>query len=720
MPQHPPTAAGLETIFTETRLYYQAVLAPCQIETPSPVIDHAFRTSLWNLDSVYALGPWLEGAHWWSAPWTNLFQVSAAIALGQYERAGTALRYFAGHGFGVVKASGSCVPGHDGLLYYIHALSRYVGATGDLALAKQVWPAFTPALAALLEARRGHDLGLLDWRLHCNPFLYQADHLGLPGEAASPSLMAAGMLERLARLARQLGNEEQAAAWEARARLIDDGLRARLWDQPGGYFYGHIDLQGLAHHAHYYTDLCYPALYSALPEEYCRKSLDHLRQSLVYEAFPDELDGKGVLEMRVGDFKPTIFGNDNVMPTQTCEAARAFFGLGDYVTGTRLLEGVALAGTVHTEAPGNFPEHMSFLGKGEANYLFGNPIASYAYAVVDGLFGAVVMDGGTVLRWQPGFPDDWDHAHLRLPDMQLDYHQALADGCIRRVYRVRGKAYQLILRLPLAEELVSEIKANGAPVTASWDVFGLSCEAAPAPDGNTTIEVILTRLPEIEVGQLYGQQPTSRAWEDSSSARVKAAFANQPTEPVDLSVYYDAATLHVTSAWRNLELSPALSGFRDSTGKIQTVGGDFTVPDAGAYLALVEYGLSDPDTRQTQRSPRRDRLLIPIGRRVKALALLYANEVESRHTGAQVGKLLLTYQSGKPDAIPLVVGETLDTFWSHFARQTIPVRLGESNDFLNVLWLETDPSHILAGLEISIDAPDAVLGLIGMNAIYNK
>ena len=666
---------------------------------------------------VYALGPWLEGAHWWSAPWTNLFQVSAAIALGQYERAGTALRYFASRGFGVVKASGNCDPGHDGLLYYILALTHYVDATGDLALARQVWPAFTRALDALLAARRGQGLGLLDWRLHCNPFLYQADHLGLPGEAASPSLMAAGMLERLAGLARQLGSEEQAELWEARAQLIDDGLRTRLWDEPGGYFYSHIDLQGLVHHAHYYTDLCYPALYTSLPHKYCRKSLDHLRQSLVYEAFPDELDGKGVLEMRVGDYKPTIFGNDNVMPTQTCEAARAFFRLGDRVTATRLLEGVALAGTVHTEAPGNFPEHMSFLGKGEANYLFGNPIASYANAVVDGLFGAVLTDGGSVLRWQPGFPGDWDHAHLRLPDMQLDYHQETAPGSIRRVYRVRGKAHQLILRLPLAEELVREIKANGIPVTVTWDEFGLTCEAAPAPDGNTTVEVRLAHLPEIAENHLYGQLPTSQAWEDSASARVMAAFSSQPAEPLDLSPYYDATSLHVTSAWRNLELSPALAGLRDSTGMIQTVGGSFSVPDAGASLALVEYGRSDPVTRQTLRSQRRDRLLIPVDRRIKALILLYANEVESRHTGMRVGELLLTYQPGKPDIIPLVVGETLDTFWSHFARQTIPVRLGDSNDFLNVLWLEADSSRILSGVEISIDAPDAVLGLIGMNVI---
>ena len=41
--------------------------------------------------------------------------------------------------------------------------------------------------------------------------------------------------------------------------------------------------------------------------------------------------------------------------------------------------GVARAATVFTEQPGSFPERMDAAGKGEYNYMFGNPSASYLY-----------------------------------------------------------------------------------------------------------------------------------------------------------------------------------------------------------------------------------------------------------------------------------------------------------------------------------------------------
>ncbi len=135
-----------------------------------------------------------------------------------------------------------------------------------------------------------------------------------------------------------------------------------LWNKNSGVFYSHVDQQNIAHLCHYYTDMVFPGLYTDLPEIYGWQSLDYLKNSLCFES-NSGVNHDTLLLMRVGDLQPTVFGSDNVMPVQMAEAARAFFKTGDYSTGLRMLESVALAGTINTEAPGNFPERMNDLAK---------------------------------------------------------------------------------------------------------------------------------------------------------------------------------------------------------------------------------------------------------------------------------------------------------------------------------------------------------------------
>ena len=461
-----------DALIDESSAYYASLLARATIKTPRPVLDAGFRTCLWNLDSIYAEHAWLEGVHWWSAYWTNLFQISAAIALGQFERARRALEFFSSHGYGNLLASGKAPTWpeadwltyypYDGIFYYLYQLCQYVEATGDLAVAGAMWPSLTETLGRVFEERDGNGNSLLDWRLGCNAFLYQADQLGMPGDAASPSLMAAGMLERLAALGRRLGRETEAARWAEVAQRIYAGLPS-LWNPRLGAFYSHVDLQGLAHSAHYYTDLVYPVLYARLPDELGWQGLAHLRDTLCFETINGE-PGRRLTLMRVGDLKPSMFGNDSVLPAQMAEAARAFCAIGDNETAAQMLEAIALAGTIHTEAPGNFPERMDEGGKGEFNYLFGNPIGAFAYGVVAGLFGLSLTGDGQVLAWRPAFPDGWDHAELALPYAEVSYDQSTEQGYVTRVYRAHSPGRSLDFSVFLAPCRSVEVICNGKPI----------------------------------------------------------------------------------------------------------------------------------------------------------------------------------------------------------------------------------------------------------------
>jgi len=140
--------------------YYRDLLAPYAIETPDPVLNAAFDAALVNLDYVYHAPAWFEGIHEWNSFWSNNYQISAAVVIGQLERARDALLFFGDHPDGtggIYDADGTRVSASiDGLPYYILQLYRYWRATGDDATLRRVWAprsAPTPPAASPNTAR---------------------------------------------------------------------------------------------------------------------------------------------------------------------------------------------------------------------------------------------------------------------------------------------------------------------------------------------------------------------------------------------------------------------------------------------------------------------------------------------------------------------------------------------------------------------------------------
>lgn len=458
-----------ELLILESLNYYANLLKPYSISTPGKILDAGFMTAIVNLDCVYnGDSAWLEGIHWWPAYWTNNFQISAAISLNQLNKAGKAFRIFNTKEHGLcttVTYTGQSADStaEDGIPYYIYELSQYIDFTGDTTLLKEIWPALSRGIERMWKVRDDNNNSLLNWHHGCNAFLYQADHLALPGDAASPSLMMAAMLEKAALMADLIRKTEDAEKWRSRSVKMYELLVPMLWNKPSGAFYSHIDQQSIAHLCHYYTDLVFPSLYTNLDEIFGWQSLDYLKRSLCFES-NSGINNDNILLMRVGDLKPSIFGNDNVMPVQMAEAARAFFKTGDNTTGFRMLESVALAGTINTEAPGNFPERMNDCGKGEANYLFGNPIGSFIHGVVSGLFGLSLRNEGKILEWSPAFPEGWNYAKIKLPYAKTQFSLE-GKEIITAVYNVEyEKQRSLLFSTFLRPCKINAVLVNGKPV----------------------------------------------------------------------------------------------------------------------------------------------------------------------------------------------------------------------------------------------------------------
>ncbi len=499
------TPEEAQKAITGEEVRFQKLLDSAAVQTPDPLLDAGIRWAVLNLDYVHVGPAWLEGGQWWNVHFTNNYQLSAATSLGQYSRVQTALRFFANlkDGYSVIalnqesldrwgKPDGTKALGFDGLPYYLYQLWQYLQQTGDFAIAFETADRIHRLCQELLELCDPDHDHLLSWNRGVNPFMYQGDHLSVPGAGTSPSVMMAGNFARFAQILTRIGKKELADEYLAVSKQIYEALPV-LWSAERGCFYSCIDLQGAPCAAHYYTDYVFPLLYGdQLPIEQKILPLLHLRDQLMFRS---SVTGK--LLMRVGDLKPDLFGNNNPMPVQIAETARAFFLIGDYETGYELLASCAYATSVFTENPGSSPEKLNSLGKGEPDYMFGNPAASLTYTAVAGLMGAAIRDWGETLVFEPGFPLSLPAWQFRLPylgvvcssklseDGSVSYHltlpaaEAEAPASIRRIQF--GLFLPAVGNLKLPEDL--RIFCNGnatdysvAPavnaykIMVSWDL----------------------------------------------------------------------------------------------------------------------------------------------------------------------------------------------------------------------------------------------------------
>jgi len=149
-------------LLEDSRQYYDAILGQYSVNTPDKLIDAGFAAGVVNLDYDFAGRAWLEGIHYWAAPWCNNYQISAAISLGQIDRAGAALQFFARPIEGPCAIFMSNLEPleddrygfTDGLPYYLYALTRYDRHTGD-ELLLSLWDKVRRSVDRMLTEKAG-------------------------------------------------------------------------------------------------------------------------------------------------------------------------------------------------------------------------------------------------------------------------------------------------------------------------------------------------------------------------------------------------------------------------------------------------------------------------------------------------------------------------------------------------------------------------------------
>ena len=688
-----------------------------RIKTGDDLFDLGFTHSVLSLDYCHLNQAWLEGGHWWNCFWVNNFQISAAIALGQKERARTALLFFGSIEAGYnatsptgemldsrLKKNGSTARGYDGMPYYLIQLWQYTEYFGDYSVLEQVFENIHRNCLDMIELCDPDNDGLYSWHKHCNAFLYQADHFAVPGAGISPSVMIAWGFEKLGVMLEHIGRKTEAAFYTEKSKVAWNAMLC-LWDEEGGYYLSAIDLNNNRCKAHYYTDLVFPALYSDLPVSGKIASLLHLKNSLIVTS-----ETTGLPLMRVGDLKPDLFGNNNIMPVQICEAAIAYFVIGMPETGYGLLQSCALAYSVYTESPGSAPERLNIYGKGEANYMFGNPAAALPYAVIRGLFGISITNNGKTLVFSPAWLAG-KRMNINLPYGKFSVHEDRYTISLPGGYNFENLAFSLIVPPFISLNLSS----NGQNLDFSQTPLGnrirISALAAIEQEMILTINGVLADLLEVE--ECFTSMPVSK--------KVKKHV--NPVGPglnIDISRLLNAEYATASNCWRGYADYPVFIS-KDNVLSVRECVYKLNVNTSGAAgLCVLEKGRSREELGYIEPSKFPSSVVIGIGKKISALSLLYSSETDARLTGETIGEIVLEYDD-KNQSIPLTSGINFGSIYKNYAQDCVLVPLlTNSDDSVNHYCLACDNKFILHRVRIAISKEDVQMALIAVNVNFLK
>lgn len=758
-----------ELMIQSAQDYYTGLLESVAIETPDALIDAGFYAAVFNMDYIYNDPAWKEGIHGWNSYWTNNYQISAALYLGQVARAKRAIMAYCNmeHGPGAaMRADGSPFDANqDGLPYLIIQLQRYWQITGDRQLLETVWPRFKTALERFLRERDPEGDGLLNFHQGCNQFMYQADHLRLPGNALSPSAMAAGMLDAMAELG-QVMNDDQVQQWQNRANYIRREILHRFWLPEEGRFVAAFDFQGRKQQAAYYTDYVFPGLYGGFQDSAWNLLCLHALQRDLWVG--DDL-------CRVGNYMPPVFGNNAVQHAQMAETAEALLKAGMREQGMKLLHGTARGATVYTDSPGAFPEYGSDSGYGLTNYLFGNPIGAYVVAIVQGLFGWTPQ--GAICTWRPAIPADWEHASLQLPEVTLNIKGQAHD----RVYRItHSSPTKLNLSIPLDGQDLHILEATEGPLLnqsvkvaagGNWLVLDLDSATAheihvtttirtedapikqdqhrleaPLPDGNWTLldpQQLVTQW-EATNGKLKAKfnKPASDArffMVDEANQRSRefripappAAPAPQQLtiagerKALNLNPHFNSESLIGRSAWHFTELNIDLSHVVETCTKA-TTGHRVTIEDLafdvipqGRNLIQLAHAMTNGESLHIAPCTCPATITIPLpATTVQGLDLMLLCEAMPNYSFMEVGQLTLHYANASDQVIPLIYGEWLDSHRRTFSPVVRKRKIADDHAWVAACTLPARrQDHPIHAITFNIDTPDVNIAIMGINLI---
>lgn len=384
---------------------------------------------------------------------------------------------------------------HDMNLVFFDALVRHLRWTGDVELAREVWPALVRHMDWEYRTFR---------RTFRNPDprapidrnalpLYEAyastwagDELQYNGAGVTHATAYNLFLNRSAAILARILNEDP-APYEQEADLIADAMHQLLWMPEAGAFAESRDTL-LPQSAH--TSPALATAYHAIDSEAAspRQAWQIVTDRLTaLRRIP--VHGAGVPEgpwylLPSSDWLPSSSWHNSLALAGNMHFALALWQAGLPDDAYALLKGNLLDSMYQGLCPGNF--HLSSQldpQRGETQRDFADPIGTTSRAIVEGLFGVVPDLLRATLTIRPGFPSGWNDATLHHPDIDLAWRR---DGL--------SESFEITSRLahPVSLTLILPARTTSDPLVLS---NGLAYPFAFDPDATGAPRLILTNFP---------------------------------------------------------------------------------------------------------------------------------------------------------------------------------------------------------------------------------
>ena len=476
-------AAGL---FNAAETARKKIAAQLYIHTPDPYLNTVGAALSIASDAIWETPSYLHGAVGWRMRLNGWRGAYTADPLGWHDRAKTHFRAYAksqllGPPIGPVVADtafhlarheekmGTSMftegyisrdpdgksprPHHyDMNLVYIDALLWHLNWTGDLDFAREMWPVLQRHLDWEKRNFDPNNDGLYD----AYAAIWASDALYYSGGAVTHSTAYNYRANKMAsKIAALIG--EDAGHYDQEAKKILTAINNTLWMPERGVYAEYQDGMGLkALHPAAALWTIYHSLDSDISDPFqAFQSLKYIDNEIPH--LP--ILAKGMPEgkyhtLSTTSWMPYVWSINNVTMAESMHTALANWQAGRHEQAFNLFKSEILAAMYLGGSPGNFVQisHYDAI-RGEAYRDFADPVGISSRALVNGLFGILPDALHKKLLIRPGFPSVWEHASIRMADLNFDF---------KRIGDTDRYTFKQNFAQPLS--LTLQLKARGASI----------------------------------------------------------------------------------------------------------------------------------------------------------------------------------------------------------------------------------------------------------------
>jgi hypothetical protein len=489
-----PEYTALPVVFEKAEKQRKSIAERIQINTPDPYLNTVGGALAIAADAIWEAPSYLHGAVAWRMRLNGWRGAYAADALGWHDRAQTHFSEYIKAQY-LEPASGPSVPDpktnlarqeekvgtaiftegyvsrnpgkvsppnhYDMNLVFFDQVLRHFNWTGDTAYLRRLWPAIERHLAWEKRNFDADNDGLYD----AYACIWASDALQYSGGGVAHSSAYNYFANKTAaHLAGLIGMSPK--PYQTEAERILTALNRYLWLPAQGWFAEYKDLLGrqLVHPSAALWTI-YHAIDSEVPDGFqawqCLRYIDSQIPHIPVRA--NGLSGE-YYTLSTTNWMPYTWSINNVASGEVFHTALAYWQAGRNNEAFRIMKSSLLDYMYLGTSPGNFGQISYYDAfRGELYRDFADGIGIASRALTEGLFGIRPDATNGKLLISPGFPDDWNSASIKTPDIALKFGR---DGKTDQ-YHIESEYFrklQLKLRIKAQTDQVKRVQVNGLKV----------------------------------------------------------------------------------------------------------------------------------------------------------------------------------------------------------------------------------------------------------------